>query len=202
MRARPSDGGEAKCLTSIESGVQNPVWFLNGKKIAFISNMDEYPDISHFENIYVMTSEGGEPEILWEGEKASVGHTGNLAWSPDGKYIVFAGRVIDDTSNIDYRDHSVTAGKNPWEDVEYFMEKSPISHVENVTTPLLLIHSEQDYRCPMDNAEQMFTALKKLRKTVEFVRFPGSHGFGRIGKPKHRIQRLQHVLRWFDRYLK
>ena len=105
------------------------------------------------------------------------------------------------TSDIDYMDHSVTAGKNPWEDVEYFMSKSPISYVENVVTPLLLIHSSEDYRCPMDNAEQLFTALKKLRKTTEFVIFPGSHGFGRIGKPKHRVQRLQHILRWFDRYL-
>jgi len=105
------------------------------------------------------------------------------------------------TSDIDYMDHSVTAGKNPWEDVEYFMSKSPISYVGNVVTPLLLIHSSEDYRCPMDNAEQMFTALKKLRKTTEFVIFPGSHGFGRIGKPKHRVQRVQHILRWFDRYL-
>lgn len=106
------------------------------------------------------------------------------------------------TSDIDYMDHSVTAGKNPWEDIDYFMSKSPISYVENVVTPLLLIHSSEDYRCPMDNAEQMFTALKKLRKTVEFVIFPGSHGFGRMGKPKHRVQRLQHILRWFDRYLR
>jgi dipeptidyl aminopeptidase/acylaminoacyl peptidase len=105
------------------------------------------------------------------------------------------------TSDIDYMDHSVTAGKNPWEDVEYFMSKSPISYVENVVTPLLLIHSSEDYRCPIDNAEQLFTALKKLRKTTEFVIFPGSHGFGMIGKPKHRVQRLQHILRWFDRYL-
>ncbi len=105
------------------------------------------------------------------------------------------------TSDIDYMDHSVTAGKNPWEDVEYFMGKSPISYVEDVVTPLLLIHSSEDYRCPMDNAEQLFTALKKLRKTTEFVIFPGSHGFGRTGKPKHRVQRLQHILRWFDRYL-
>ena len=106
------------------------------------------------------------------------------------------------TSDIDYMDHGVTRGKNPWEDVDYFMSKSPISYVEDVVTPLLLIHSSEDYRCPMDNAEQMFTALKKLKKTVEFVIFPGSHGFGRIGKPKHRVQRLQHILRWFDKYLK
>lgn len=106
------------------------------------------------------------------------------------------------TSDIDYMDHSVTAGKNPWEDVKYFMEKSPISYIENITTPLLLIHSEQDYRCPIDNAEQLFTGLKKLRRTVEFVRFPGSHGFGRMGKPKHRVERLQHIVRWFDRYLR
>ena len=85
--------------------------------------------------------------------------------------------------------------------MDYFIASSPISYVDNVVTPLLLMHSSSDYRCPMDNAEQMFTALKKLKKTVEFVIFPGSHGYSRSNKPSQRIQSLQHILRWFDRYL-
>jgi len=93
-------------------------------------------------------------------------------------------------------------GKLPWEDVDRLMEKSPITYVENMTTPLLIIHSEHDYRCPMEQGEQLFAALKKLGRTVEFVRFPNEpHGLSRSGKPKHREERLQHIIRWFDRYL-
>jgi len=93
-------------------------------------------------------------------------------------------------------------GKLPWEDVDRLMEKSPITYVENMKTPLLIIHSENDYRCPMEQGEQLFAALKKLGRTVEFVRFPNEpHGLSRMGKPKHREERLQHIIRWFDRYL-
>jgi len=72
-----------------------------------------------------------------------------------------------------------------------------------MVTPLLIIHSENDYRCPMEQGEQLYIALKKLGRTTEFVRFPGEpHGLSRTGKPKHRKERLQHIVRWFDRYLK
>ncbi|RJS90059.1 S9 family peptidase [Candidatus Bathyarchaeota archaeon] len=99
--------------------------------------------------------------------------------------------------------HELSWGKDPWDNLEVIMEKSPIAHVKNIKTPLLIIHSEQDYRCPIEQAEQLFVALKKLRRVVEFVRFPGeSHGLSRMGKPKHRVERLQHILRWFDKYLR
>jgi len=107
------------------------------------------------------------------------------------------------TGDISYRDHSESGGKNPWDDLQFFMEKSPISYLKNIKTPLLLIHSEEDYRCVIEQSEQLFIGLKKLKRIVEFVRFPGeSHTFGSTGKPKHRIERLQHILRWFDTYLK
>ena len=98
--------------------------------------------------------------------------------------------------------HELGDGKDPWDNLQLIMEKSPITYVKNVKTPLLILHSEEDYRCPMEQAEQMFAALKKLGKTVELVRFPGeNHELSRSGKPKHRIERLQHIVRWFNTYL-
>jgi len=94
-------------------------------------------------------------------------------------------------------------GKDPWDNLQVIMEKSPITYVKNVKTPLLILQSEEDYRCPMEQAEQLFAALKKLKRTVELVRTPGeSHELSRSGKPKHRVERLQHIVRWFDTYLK
>jgi dipeptidyl aminopeptidase/acylaminoacyl peptidase len=99
--------------------------------------------------------------------------------------------------------HELVNGKDPWDDLELCMEKSPITYVKNMTTPLLIIHSENDHRCPMEQGEQLYIALKKLGRTTEFVRFPDEpHGLSRMGKPKHRQERLQHFVRWFDRYLK
>jgi len=90
----------------------------------------------------------------------------------------------------------------PWDNEEEFMAKSPIRYVKNVKTPTLIIHSEEDYRCPMEQGEQFYTALKYLGVPTEFIRFPGeNHELSRSGKPKHREARLEHVLRWFDKYL-
>jgi dipeptidyl aminopeptidase/acylaminoacyl peptidase len=94
-------------------------------------------------------------------------------------------------------------GEAPWDNPEQHLKVSPIMYIKNIKTPLLLIHSEEDYRDPIDQAEQIFAGLKKLKKEVEFVRFPGeSHELSRSGKPKHRVERLQHIVRWFDSHLK
>jgi dipeptidyl aminopeptidase/acylaminoacyl peptidase len=90
----------------------------------------------------------------------------------------------------------------PWENEEEFMAKSPIRYVKNVKTPTLVLHSEEDYRCPIEQGEQFYTALKYLGVPTEFVRFPGeNHELSRSGKPKHREARLEHILRWFETYL-
>jgi len=94
-------------------------------------------------------------------------------------------------------------GKDPWEDPERIREKSPLTNVADIKTPLLIIHSEQDWRCPIPDGEQLYTALKKMKREVEFIRFPNeNHGLSGSGKPKHRIERLRHILRWFEKYLK
>jgi len=91
---------------------------------------------------------------------------------------------------------------NPWKDTEKLWKHSPLAYVENVNTPLLIIHSENDMRCPIEQGEQFYVALKKLKKEVEMVRFPGSnHELSRGGKPVLRVARLNHIVRWFDNHI-
>jgi dipeptidyl aminopeptidase/acylaminoacyl peptidase len=64
------------------------------------------------------------------------------------------------------------------------------------------MHAEDDLRCPIEQAEQLFIALKKQRKDVMFVRFPDeNHEMSRSGKPRHRLERFRLILAWFARYL-
>ncbi len=91
----------------------------------------------------------------------------------------------------------------PWENLENYWRQSPLKYIGNAQTPTLVIHSEQDLRCDMEQGEQIFVALKKLGVATEMVRFPGEpHGLSRGGRTDRRIERLSHILRWFDRYLK
>ncbi len=93
-------------------------------------------------------------------------------------------------------------GGIPWKDAELLLKYSPISYVDRITTPLLIIHSENDLRCPIEQAEQMFTALKYLEREVEFVRIPEeSHDLSRSGTPSRRRARLHHIVGWFDAHL-
>lgn len=90
----------------------------------------------------------------------------------------------------------------PWEDLDKYMHMSPITYVKNITTPLLIIHSEQDLRCSIEQSEQLFTALKWMKRDVKFVRFEGqSHGLSRGGHPRSRLERLRHITSWFAKYL-
>lgn len=91
----------------------------------------------------------------------------------------------------------------PWEDLDKYMRMSPIMYVKNIHTPLLIIHSEQDLRCGIEQGEQLFTALQWLGRESKLVRFEGqSHGLSRGGHPRSRLERLRHIREWFARYLK
>ncbi len=106
------------------------------------------------------------------------------------------------TSDIGSTFGDYETGGTPWADTEQFLKMSPITYVDKVVTPLLFIHSEQDYRCPIEQSEQMFVALKMLGQETELVRFPNeSHGLSRMGKPAHRIERLQAINGWFESHL-
>jgi dipeptidyl aminopeptidase/acylaminoacyl peptidase len=107
------------------------------------------------------------------------------------------------TSDIGPHFTSDQMGGDPWRAEEKLLAASPLRYAPNVKTPLLLVHSMEDYRCWMVEGIQFFTALKQLGKEAELVLFPGeNHDLSRVGKPKHRITRLEHYLRWFDAHLK
>jgi dipeptidyl aminopeptidase/acylaminoacyl peptidase len=90
----------------------------------------------------------------------------------------------------------------PWEQRDLYRRLSPISYVENVTAPTLIIHSENDYRTPIGDAEQWFMALKKRGVPVEMVRYPrSSHGLSRTGEPWLLVDRLERIKSWFQHFL-
>jgi dipeptidyl aminopeptidase/acylaminoacyl peptidase len=107
------------------------------------------------------------------------------------------------TSDIGTWFSEAELGAAPFDRVDVYLERSPLSYVKNIKTPLLIIHAEADHRCPIEQGEQLFVALKRLGKEAVFVRFPAeSHGMRSAGKPRHRTERLQHILNWFDKYLR
>ncbi|MGH2586172.1 MAG: prolyl oligopeptidase family serine peptidase [Dehalococcoidia bacterium] len=106
------------------------------------------------------------------------------------------------TSDIGFMQHR-EIGADPWEDPLHYLRRSPIFYVEQVRTPVLVMHSENDLRCPIEQGEQFYTALKLAGVETRFVRFPEeNHELSRAGKPSRRVQRFEEQLAWFDRYLR
>ena len=107
------------------------------------------------------------------------------------------------TSDIGHFFAEQHSGFLPWENSQWYVDRSPLTYAPQITTPLLIIHSEDDIRCRVEQAEQLFVALKKQRKPVVFVRFPGEHHeLTRNGRPRHRLQRFRIILDWFAEHLK
>jgi dipeptidyl aminopeptidase/acylaminoacyl peptidase len=106
------------------------------------------------------------------------------------------------TSDIGVGFGEIEWGGNPVEGYENARDRSPLTYAPQVNTPVLLLHGESDLRCPLSQSEQYFTALKRLGKEVELVRFPGcNHLFTRMGHPKLREQYLERTLGWFNRHM-
>ena len=93
--------------------------------------------------------------------------------------------------------------KAPFEDPAEFAARSPITYVTKIQTPLMFILGDEDLRTPPSaGGEDLFRALKYLKRPTVMVRFPGeSHELSRSGRPWHRVERLQHIVGWFDKYL-
>jgi dipeptidyl aminopeptidase/acylaminoacyl peptidase len=89
-----------------------------------------------------------------------------------------------------------------WDNVDAYLERSPSTYAKNIETPVLVLHSENDLRCNIEQGEHLFNLLRLLGKEVELLRFPAeSHELSRSGSPVHRVLRFEAVLEWFGRYI-
>lgn len=96
----------------------------------------------------------------------------------------------------------VEHGPTHLEDPDEYARMSPIRYVRDIDVPMLLLHSEDDLRCPIGQAEELWMALRLLDKDVTFYRFPGEgHELSRSGSPLHRVQRGEIILDWFAEQL-
>lgn len=79
---------------------------------------------------------------------------------------------------------------------------SPLAHVDRISVPMLIVHSEHDWRCPVEQAQRLYVALKLRGAPVEMLLFPGEgHEMSRSGRPQHRIARFEAILEWFSRWV-
>jgi len=130
-----------------------------------------------------------------------VGHTPRfkaaVAMRPVSNFISEWG-----SADVNWSFQNELRGKPPYEDLQYYWDHSPMKFIGNVKTPTKLIHNENDMRCPIEQGEQVFVALKLQGVATEFVRFPDEfHGLSRGGRTDRRIARLNHILNWFEKYL-
>jgi len=95
-------------------------------------------------------------------------------------------------------------GTKPWwEEPERYWQQSPLRYASRIHTPILIEHQEKDFRLPVEQGEQLYSALKYLGRTVEMVLYPDeSHGMSRTGQPWHRVHRLRTIIGWFNRYMR
>jgi dipeptidyl aminopeptidase/acylaminoacyl peptidase len=107
------------------------------------------------------------------------------------------------SSDVNWVFQQELCARQPFFDFEKFWKMSPIAYIGNAKTPTKVIHNENDMRCPVEQGEQVFVALKSLGVDTEMVRFPDEfHGLSRTGRTDRRIARLDHIIGWFEKYLK
>jgi len=106
-------------------------------------------------------------------------------------------------SDMNWRMQHLVGDSAPIDDIQAAWDHSPVKYLGSAITPTLIIHSEDDHRCPIDQGEQAYVTLKVHGIPSEMVRFPGEpHSLSRIGRTDRRVVRLNHILRWMNRYLK
>ena len=125
-----------------------------------------------------------------------VGHTDRFqaasAVVPVTNLVSFYG-----TSDIGWWFAPGEVGPDLWEDPQRLWKQSPLAYAPNIRTPTQVMAGEDDQRCPIEQAEQLYVALKRFGVDTEFLRYPGSHGFGALSKPTLRQDRLRRLLEWF-----
>jgi dipeptidyl aminopeptidase/acylaminoacyl peptidase len=121
-------------------------------------------------------------------------------WAERGPYNLVSLAGTNDESPWFFESY---LGRAVTDDPAAYWASSTLRLAAGITAPIAIMHSEEDRRCPIQQAEELFMALKLLSREVEFIRFPGeSHGLSRSGTPVHRVQRIELLIEWFTRWLR
>jgi dipeptidyl aminopeptidase/acylaminoacyl peptidase len=164
--------------------------------MAWTDFMERQPYIDH-ERMGVTGGSYGGYMTVW-----IIGHTGRFKAAVTQRCVSNFVSMWG-SSDLNWVFQELLDDKPPFEYLEKYWHHSPMKYIGNAKTPTLVIHSENDLRCPIEQGEQVFVALKSLGVDSEMVRFPNEfHGLSRNGRTDRRIVRLNHIVRWFDRYLK
>ncbi|MFW9925040.1 MAG: S9 family peptidase, partial [Candidatus Thorarchaeota archaeon] len=131
-----------------------------------------------------------------------VGHDDRFAAavSQRGVYFLSSFWATSDNARVLIDDEF---GTTPIENNQFLWERSPAAYAKNIKTPLIILHSDLDYRAPIPDAEMLYTAIKRYnpKLDVQFVRYPGEgHELSRSGQPNRRLDRLKRIVDWFDKY--
>lgn len=154
----------------------------------------KYPQIDH-KRVFVTGGSYGGFMTNW-----IVGHTDRFKAAATQRsisnWLSFYG-----TSDIGFYFAKDQTGSHPNLDTEKMWEQSPLKYALNVKTPLLFIHSDQDYRCPIEQAMQFYAVIKERNVPSRFVWFKEeTHELSRSGKPQGRVKRLEEITNWFESY--
>jgi len=169
----------------------------------------DYDDLMAFTNLvakkpYIDTKRMGVTGGSYGGYMTLwiIGHT-NRFKSAVAQRVVSNWVSMWGSSDFNWIFQSWAKSGSPQDGIKNMWDMSPVKYLGDCKTPTLVIHSENDLRCPIEQGEQAFVALKRVGVDAEFVRFPDEpHGLSRTGRTDRRIVRLNHILRWMDKYLK
>jgi dipeptidyl aminopeptidase/acylaminoacyl peptidase len=129
-----------------------------------------------------------------------VGHTNMFKAAVTLRSVV--NFISDDGTRDGAYGHKRDFGGDIFEKFDLYWDRSPLKWAKNVKTPTLILHSDNDYRVPLEQGEQWFRALKHFGVTTELVIFPReNHNLTRTGEPKHLVESLNWQIYWFDRFL-
>ena len=162
--------------------------------------LEKYPQIDP-EHLYVTGGSYGGFMTNW-----IVGHTHRFRAAATQRSITnwVSFGLISDIGETFGRDQMGLGAKDTvWNSVEKLWLHSPLQYLDKCTTPTLVLHSDQDYRCPLTEGYQMYGALQQLGVETRMIIFHGeNHELSRSGKPRHRIRRLQEITQWFENHAK
>jgi dipeptidyl aminopeptidase/acylaminoacyl peptidase len=110
--------------------------------------------------------------------------------------------ISDDGTRDGAYGHAPDFGGDIFDKFDLYWDRSPLKYAKNVKTPTLILHSDNDFRVPIEQGEQWFRALKHYGVTTEIVMFPReNHNLTRTGEPRHLVESLNWQLYWFDRFI-